>query len=101
MQEGVDLPALDAVAMVSPRGSELEIIQIVGRAQRVDPKRGVVDPKGSDDRAVVLVPAGLNRRAGRRHLAATLSALACVDEEFDAKLTAARGCATCIPIGPS
>ncbi|MDC0572924.1 Helicase associated domain protein [Luminiphilus sp.] len=34
LSEGVDVPALDGVAFVDPRGSEIDIIQAVGRAIR-------------------------------------------------------------------
>lgn len=39
--EGVDLPALDAVAFAQPRSSKLEIIQAIGRAMRLHPAKGV------------------------------------------------------------
>src|SRR5262245_5286835 len=35
LSEGVDVPALDGVAFIDPRGSEIDIIQSVGRAIRL------------------------------------------------------------------
>lgn len=37
LAEGVDVPAIDAVAFIDPRGSEVDIIQAVGRAIRKAP----------------------------------------------------------------
>ena len=34
LSEGVDVPALDGVAFISPKGSQIDIIQAVGRALR-------------------------------------------------------------------
>jgi predicted helicase len=34
LSEGVDVPALDGVAFIDPRSSEIDIIQSVGRAIR-------------------------------------------------------------------
>ena len=35
LSEGVDVPALDGVAFIDPRSSEIDIIQSVGRAIRL------------------------------------------------------------------
>jgi len=37
LSEGVDVPALDAVMFLSPRGSQVDIVQSVGRVMRRDP----------------------------------------------------------------
>jgi predicted helicase len=34
--EGVDVPALDGIAFIDPRRSEVDIVQAVGRAIRFD-----------------------------------------------------------------
>jgi predicted helicase len=39
--EGIDVPALDGVAFIDPRGSRIEIIQAVGRAIRKSPEKKV------------------------------------------------------------
>ena len=37
LSEGVDVPALDAVVFLSPRGSQVDVVQSVGRVMRKDP----------------------------------------------------------------
>jgi len=37
LSEGVDVPALDAVMFLSPRGSEVDVVQSVGRVMRLAP----------------------------------------------------------------
>lgn len=39
LSEGVDVPALDGVAFIDPKGSEIDIIQSVGRAIRKSPTK--------------------------------------------------------------
>lgn len=39
LSEGVDVPALDCVAFIDPRGSEIDIVQSVGRAIRLSPNK--------------------------------------------------------------
>ena len=39
LSEGVDVPSLDAVAFLSPRKSEVEVVQIVGRVMRRAPNK--------------------------------------------------------------
>jgi superfamily II DNA or RNA helicase len=39
LTEGVDVPSLDGVAFVDPRQSEVDIVQAVGRAIRLSPKK--------------------------------------------------------------
>jgi superfamily II DNA or RNA helicase len=41
LSEGVDVPSLDAVAFVDPKGSEIDIIQAVGRAIRKSPDKKI------------------------------------------------------------
>jgi superfamily II DNA or RNA helicase len=41
LTEGVDLPALDAVAFVDPRSAEVDVIQAVGRAIRLAPGKAL------------------------------------------------------------
>lgn len=41
LSEGVDVPTLDGVAFIDPKGSEIEIIQAVGRAIRKAPDKKV------------------------------------------------------------
>ena len=55
LSEGVDVPALDAVMFLTPRESEIDVVQTVGRVMRVAPgkKRGyVIIP--------VLIPEGVD-----------------------------------------
>ena len=44
LSEGVDVPALDAVIFLSPRKSQVDVVQTVGRVMRIAPgkKRGYV-----------------------------------------------------------
>ena len=37
LSEGVDVPALDAVMFLTPRGSQVDVVQSVGRVMRLDP----------------------------------------------------------------
>jgi superfamily II DNA or RNA helicase len=39
LSEGVDVPSLDGVAFIDPKGSQVDIIQAVGRAIRLSPKK--------------------------------------------------------------
>jgi hypothetical protein len=39
LSEGVDVPALDGVAFIDPRKSEIDIVQAVGRAIRLSPEK--------------------------------------------------------------
>ncbi len=41
LSEGVDVPILDGIAFIDPRGSEIDIIQAVGRAIRKAPKKKI------------------------------------------------------------
>jgi len=60
LSEGVDVPALDAIAFVSPRGSHIDIVQAVGRAIRLSDRAEpsviilpVLIPDGVDARQTV------------------------------------------------
>ena len=58
LSEGIDVPALDAVLFMSPRNSQVDIVQAVGRAMRKAP--------GNDYGYIVLpiaVPAGVEAAA--------------------------------------
>ena len=41
LSEGIDVPALDGIAFVDPKGSEIDIIQAVGRAIRKSPTKKI------------------------------------------------------------
>ncbi len=57
LSEGVDVPALDAVAFLEPKKSVVEIIQAVGRVMR--------KPPGSDKSiGYVVVPIAIDRQSG-------------------------------------
>lgn len=60
LSEGVDVPALDAVVFLTPRKSQVDVVQIVGRVMRIAPgkKKGyviipVVTPSGVDPALVL------------------------------------------------
>jgi len=87
LSEGVDVPALDAVLFLSPRKSQVEVVQSVGRVMRNAPgkKRGyVVLP--------VVIPAGveaheaLNDNMTYRVVWQVLQALRSHDDRFDAMI---------------
>ena len=50
LSEGVDVPALDAVAFLNPKSSEIDIIQAVGRVMRRHPGK---------ERGYVIIPLGI------------------------------------------
>ncbi|MEZ6130667.1 MAG: DEAD/DEAH box helicase family protein [Planctomycetaceae bacterium] len=85
LSEGVDVPALDAVLFLSPRSSQVEVVQSVGRVMRNAPgkKRGyvvlpVVIPHGMD-------PAeALNDNKVYKVVWEVLQALRSHDDRFDA-----------------
>ncbi|MFO0681749.1 MAG: type ISP restriction/modification enzyme [Sandaracinus sp.] len=85
LSEGVDVPALDAVLFLTPRSSQIDVVQSVGRVMRNAPgkKRGyVVLP--------VVIPAGmepheaLNDNETYRVVWQVLQALRSHDDRFDA-----------------
>lgn len=85
LSEGVDVPALDAVLFLTPRNSQVDVVQSVGRVMRIAPKktRGyIVLP--------VVIPAGvepheaLNDNQTYRVVWQVLQALRSHDDRFDA-----------------
>jgi predicted helicase len=87
LSEGVDVPALDAVLFLTPRNSQVDVVQSVGRVMRNAPgkKRGyVVLP--------VVIPAGmepheaLNDNQIYRVVWQVLQALRSHDDRFDAMI---------------
>jgi len=84
LSEGVDVPALDAVLFLTPRSSQVDVVQSVGRVMRTAPgkKRGyVVLP--------VVIPAGvppeesLNNNLHYKVVWQVLQALRSHDDRFD------------------
>src|SRR5690606_15255242 len=87
LSEGVDVPALDAVMFLTPRGSQVDIVQAVGRVMRKAPgkKLGyiilpVVVPSG--------VPAAEALNDNKRYQVVwqVLQALRSHDERFHAMI---------------
>lgn len=87
LSEGVDVPALDAVLFLTPRNSQVDVVQSVGRVMRNAPgkKRGyVILP--------VVIPAGvephdaLNDNETYRVVWQVLQALRSHDDRFDASI---------------
>ncbi len=89
LSEGVDVPALDAVLFLTPRSSQVDVVQSVGRVMRKDPagkkKRGyVILP--------VVIPAGmkpheaLNDNKVYKVVWEVLQALRSHDDRFDAMI---------------
>ncbi|WP_139363993.1 type ISP restriction/modification enzyme [Leptospira kirschneri] len=87
LSEGVDVPALDAVLFLSPRQSQVDVVQSVGRVMRMAPnkKRGyVILP--------IVIPAGvepheaLNDNKTYKVVWQVLQALRSHDDRFDAEI---------------
>ena len=87
LSEGVDVPALDAVLFLTPRNSQVDVVQSVGRVMRTAPdkKRGyVILP--------VVIPAGvepheaLNDNQTYKVVWQVLQALRSHDDRFDAMI---------------
>lgn len=87
LSEGVDVPALDAVLFLTPRSSQVDVVQSVGRVMRLAP--------GKDLGYVILpvvVPAGLepeealNNNETYRVVWQVLNALRSHDDRFDAMI---------------
>ena len=87
LSEGVDVPALDAVLFLTPRSSEVDVVQSVGRVMRNAPgkKRGyVILP--------VVIPAGiepdkaLDKNENYKVVWQVLNALRAHDDRFDAMI---------------
>ena len=87
LSEGVDVPALDSVLFLTPRNSQVDVVQSVGRVMRISPgkKRGyIVLP--------VVIPFGvepaeaLNDNRTYRVVWQVLQALRSHDDRFDAMI---------------
>ena len=87
LSEGIDVPALDAVLFMSPRNSQVDIVQAVGRAMRKAPGKVygyIVLP--------VAVPAGVDPAAALNDnerfavVWSVLRALRSHDDRFDAEI---------------
>jgi predicted helicase len=87
LSEGVDVPALDAVLFLTPRSSQIDVVQSVGRVMRKSPgkKRGyIVLP--------VVIPAGMDPEQALhdnqvyRVVWQVLQALRSHDDRFDAMI---------------
>lgn len=87
LSEGVDVPALDAVLFLTPRSSQVDVVQSVGRVMRLAP--------GKDLGYVILpvvIPAGvepeeaLNNNETYRVVWQVLNALRSHDDRFDAMI---------------
>ena len=87
LSEGVDVPALDAVLFLTPRNSQVDVVQSVGRVMRLaqNKKRGyVILP--------VVIPAGLDpadaldKNENYRVVWQVLNALRAHDDRFDAMI---------------
>lgn len=87
LSEGVDVPSLDAVLFLSPRKSQVEVVQTVGRVMRVSPETGkkrgyVIIP--------IVTPAGIPAEMALDHnkdfdiVWQVLNALKSIDTEFGA-----------------
>ncbi|BAW80540.1 DNA damage-inducible protein [Candidatus Nitrosoglobus terrae] len=93
LAEGVDIPALDAVLFLTPRHSQVEVVQSVGRVMRT-----VKDENGNDLKKMgyvilpVVIPAGvepevaLNNNETYRVVWQVLNALRAHDDRFDAMI---------------
>jgi predicted helicase len=88
LTEGIDVPALDAVAFMRPRDSVVDVIQAVGRAMRKAPGKEygyVILPvvvRGQDEEREI-------EESGYRAVWQVLSALRSVDKSFEARMRAA------------
>ena len=87
LSEGVDVPALDAVLFLTPRSSQVDVVQSVGRVMRLSPEKElgyVILP--------VVIPAGvepeeaLNSNETYRVVWQVLNALRSHDDRFDAMI---------------
>ncbi|MFG1858472.1 Helicase associated domain protein [Actinomadura geliboluensis] len=102
LTEGVDVPAVDGIAMIDPRSSVVDIIQMIGRALRIGDRPGKV--------AKLVVPLLLSpgESAGQalagsqyQHLWRVLLALRAQDERLEQSLDQARarnGAAAAFPV---
>lgn len=93
LSEGVDVPALDAVLFLTPRSSQVDVVQSVGRVMRT-----VKDKNGNDLKKMgyvilpVVIPAGvepeeaLNNNETYKVVWQVLNALRAHDDRFDAMI---------------
>jgi predicted helicase len=87
LSEGVDVPALDAVLFLTPRNSQVDVVQSVGRVMRTSPKTG---KKRGYIILPVVIPSGikpedaLNDNKIYRVVWDVLQALRSHDDRFDA-----------------
>lgn len=90
LSEGVDVPALDAVLFLSPRNSEVEVVQSVGRVMRTFAKNTDKEKKYGYIIIPVIVPSevkpedALNDNERFRVVWTILNALRSHDENFNA-----------------
>ncbi len=91
LSEGVDVPSLDAVLFLTPRSSQVDVVQSVGRVMRLSPgkKQGyVILP--------VVIPAGvepskaLDDNKTYKVVWQVLNALRSHDDRFDAMINKLR-----------
>lgn len=87
LSEGVDVPSLDSVIFLSPRNSEVDVIQAVGRVMRLAPNKKygyiilpVVIPTGATPESA------LNDNKTYRVVWQVLQALRAHDDRFDADI---------------
>lgn len=85
LSEGVDVPALDAIIFLSPRKSQVDVVQSVGRVMRISPgkKRGyviipIVVPEGMDPSYI------LDNNSEFKTVWQVLGALKSLDDNFGA-----------------
>ena len=87
LSEGVDVPALDAVLFLTPRSSQVDVVQSVGRVMRLS--------EGKQQGYVILpvvIPAGvepeeaLNSNETYKVVWQVLNALRSHDDRFDAMI---------------
>lgn len=89
LTEGIDLPALDAIAFVDPKGSQTDIVQAVGRAIRKSPEKSF---------GYIVIPVVVENKGGRPEIPdgqfqtiwSVINALRAHDSAFADELDAAR-----------
>jgi superfamily II DNA or RNA helicase len=89
LTEGIDLPALDAIAFVDPKGSQTDIVQAVGRAIRKSPEKSF---------GYIVIPVVVESKGGRPEIPdgqfqtiwSVINALRAHDSAFADELDAAR-----------
>ena len=92
LTEGIDVPALDAVAFVDPRGSHVDVVQAVGRAMRTAPgkARGRVIIPVFLSAADAADPEAAVESSAFKPVLDVLRALRAHDEELSAEATRLR-----------